>query len=89
MGNGKGGSTLQGGFQCLGMDIGSGKNSMLCSRLRPWDFYIPPWKKLKVFEPKDLEMDGRSFSCWWFQPIPKNISQIGSFFQVGMKTKNV
>ena len=26
-------------------------------------------------------------SSWWFQPIPKNISQIGTFPQVGVKIK--
>ena len=64
MGNGKGGSTLQGGFQCLGMDIGSGKNSILCWRLRPWDFYIPPWKNFEDFEPKNWRFGWKIIFFW-------------------------
>ena len=30
-----------------------------------------------------------SYTSWWFQPIWKNISQIGLFPQVGVKMKNV
>ena len=28
-------------------------------------------------------------ASWWFQPILKNISQIGSFPQVGVKIENI
>ena len=34
-------------------------------------------------------MGGETFSGWWFQPRLKNISQIASSPQVGMKLKNI
>ena len=40
------------------------------------------WHSIKVHE-------GSTVSSWWFQPICKNMSQIGILPQVGMKIKNI
>ena len=38
---------------------------------------------------KKAEKNKTSEAGWWFQPILKNISQIGSFPQIGMKMKDI
>ena len=35
------------------------------------------------------ELDNHYVARWWFQPHLKNISQLGSFPQVGVKIKNI
>ena len=49
---------------------------------------LPPWKinvERKTWRFGSVPI--MPFSSWWFQPILKNISQLGSFPQIGMNIK--
>ena len=51
--------------------------------------FCPNLRKTTGSSKWSWKMFGKSITSWWFQPIWKNISQVGSFAQVGMKIKNL